>query len=296
MAPSSDVNDTDEDESKNYIVHEPFDKPSSENLIMDVVESECNIVNENSSQSDSLDVPTNVISKLNYDDCIEPSANVKETSYFNIFECGRNQLDHLDVMYQRAFTASETSQTVPTASEPSSKAPITGHYISPSRERYWDLQAKILTEKAVRMDKDRISEAISQVRLEDEAYYERIIEYLAHEDDGYSSSWKGDAVGFAAVTDSSDSGEISFKIPVTKIYLGKNPASRKEPIKDTPTLKTPITGSYLGKRLRQSESGPTDMRPFVTEPLTLTENPFKPEPLTEHPVVIELDFIGQGGP
>ena len=39
MAPSLDVNDTDEEESKNSIVHEPFDEPSSENLIMDVSES-----------------------------------------------------------------------------------------------------------------------------------------------------------------------------------------------------------------------------------------------------------------
>ena len=67
MAPSSDVNDTDEDESKNSIVHKPFDKPSSENLIMDDSESECNIVNETSSQSDSSDVPINVITELNYD-------------------------------------------------------------------------------------------------------------------------------------------------------------------------------------------------------------------------------------
>ena len=52
MAPSSDVNDTDEDESNNSIVHEPFDETSSENLIMVVSESECNIVNETSSQSD----------------------------------------------------------------------------------------------------------------------------------------------------------------------------------------------------------------------------------------------------
>ena len=117
MAPSLDVNDTDEDESNNSTVNEPFDEPSSENLIMDVSEPECNIVNENSSQSDSSDVPTNVILELNYDDHIEPSANVKEASYFNIFECGRNLLDHLDVTYQRAFTSSETSPAVPTASE-----------------------------------------------------------------------------------------------------------------------------------------------------------------------------------
>ena len=54
---------------------------------------------------------------------------------------------------------------------------------------------------------------------------------LIHEDDDYSSSWKGNAVGFAAVTNSSDSGEITFNIPVIEIYL---PVASKEPIKDTP--------------------------------------------------------------
>ena len=87
MAPSLDVNDTDEDtdedESKNSIVHDPFDKPSSENLVMEVSESECNIVKETSSYSDSSTVTT----ELNYDDHIKPSANVKEASYFNIFKC-----------------------------------------------------------------------------------------------------------------------------------------------------------------------------------------------------------------
>ena len=61
MAPSSDVNDTDEDESNKSIVHKPFDKSSSENLYMDVSESECNIVNETLSQNNSSHVPTNVI-------------------------------------------------------------------------------------------------------------------------------------------------------------------------------------------------------------------------------------------
>ena len=85
MAPSSEVNDTDEDESNNSIVHEPFNEPSSENIFMDVSESEYNIVKETSSQSDSSDVPINVMTELNYDDHIEPSASVKEASYFNIF-------------------------------------------------------------------------------------------------------------------------------------------------------------------------------------------------------------------
>ena len=90
MAPSSDVNDTDEEESKNCVVHEPFDEPSSENLFIYVSKSECNIVNETLSQSNLSDVPNNAISELNYGDYIEPSASVKEASYFNIFKCGRN--------------------------------------------------------------------------------------------------------------------------------------------------------------------------------------------------------------
>ena len=56
MAPLSDVNDMDEDESNNSIAHEPLHKPSSENLSMGVSESECNIVNETLSQSNSSDV------------------------------------------------------------------------------------------------------------------------------------------------------------------------------------------------------------------------------------------------
>ena len=66
-------------------MHEPFHKPTSENLSMDVIESECNIVNETLSQSNSSDAPTNVIMELNYNEHIEPSVIVKEASYFNIF-------------------------------------------------------------------------------------------------------------------------------------------------------------------------------------------------------------------
>ena len=49
------------------------------------------------------------------------------------------------------------------------------------------MQAKLLTENNVVMDKEKIGTTISQVKLEDEAYHERIIEYLNQEDDDYSS-------------------------------------------------------------------------------------------------------------
>ena len=55
-APSS----TDEDESKEIIVHETLSK----NLSMDISESECNIVHKTLSQNNSTDVPDNVIMEL----------------------------------------------------------------------------------------------------------------------------------------------------------------------------------------------------------------------------------------
>ena len=126
------------------------------------------------------------------------------------------------------------------------------------------MQGEIIAEKNVGMDKYKIHKTISDVKLEDEAYHERNIQYFYQEDDDYKSPRKEDAVDLRAVTESGDLGEIIFK----------KPAARKEPIKDAQTLKEPIRGSHLGKILCQSESGSTDMDPVVTE----------------------FDFIGQGVP
>ena len=134
-APSSNVNVTDKDEPKEIIVH----KTLSDIKSMDVSESECNIVHENLSQKNSSDVPTNVITELKYDEHIEPSVIEKGSSYFNIFECSRNILDKLDVMYQRAFKSSAATSTVPK-----------GFYqISPARERYYDMMADHIEENNV---------------------------------------------------------------------------------------------------------------------------------------------------
>ena len=92
-----------------------------------------------------------------------------------------NILDKLDVTYQHAFTASEKPSSVPPAA-----------YISPLREKYWDVQAKLLTEKMDGTDKDKIREAVSQLKYEDEAYHERMIARLINEYDDYSSSCEGD--------------------------------------------------------------------------------------------------------
>ena len=128
---------------------------------------------------------------MNYDDHIKHSANVKEASYFNIFKCGRNLLDKLDVNYQRVFTASKKPSSVPPPA-----------YISPLQEKYWDVQAKLLTERMDRMDKDKICDVVSQLKYEDEAYHERMIARLIHEYDEYSASCEVDG------TDSIESDEF----------------------------------------------------------------------------------------
>ena len=101
-ASSSNVNVTDEDKSKEIIVH----KNLSDNQSNDVSESECDIAHETLSQNNYADVPENVITELKDDEHKEPSVIRKVTSYVKIFACGRNILGQLDVTYQRAFVAS----------------------------------------------------------------------------------------------------------------------------------------------------------------------------------------------
>ena len=105
-APSSNVNDTEENESKEIIVHKTF----SGNQSKDVSESECNIVHKTLSQNNSSDVPTNDITVFKDYEHKESSVISKGTSYFNIIECGRNLLDQLDVKCQQAFMASPAQE------------------------------------------------------------------------------------------------------------------------------------------------------------------------------------------
>ena len=67
-APSMNINITDEDESKEIIVH----KILFENKSKDVSESEHNIVNKTLSQNNSADVPDNAITELKDEEHKEP--------------------------------------------------------------------------------------------------------------------------------------------------------------------------------------------------------------------------------
>ena len=113
-------------------MHDIFDEPSAENPIIVESESEYNIVNEIAPQSDS----SNVTTELNYDDHIKPSENFKEASCFNIFKCGRNLLEKLDVTYQSAFAASKKLSTT-------SLVPPAAAYVSPLQRKYWDAHSPL---------------------------------------------------------------------------------------------------------------------------------------------------------
>ena len=70
---------------------------------MDVSESKRNIVNETLSQKNSANVSEYTITELKDKEYKEPSVTKEVKRYFNIFECGRNILDWLEVTYKRAF-------------------------------------------------------------------------------------------------------------------------------------------------------------------------------------------------
>ena len=100
----------------------------------------------------------------------------KGSSYCNIFECGRNLLDQLDVTYQRAFTASAELSTVPK-----------GYYqLSPAREIFYDIMSDKIVEKNDGIDKEELRKAVAHMKSENEEEHEHNIEILTLEDDDYS--------------------------------------------------------------------------------------------------------------
>ena len=213
-APSSNINVTDEDESKEIFVH----KTLSENQSMDVSESECNIVHKTLSQNNSSDIPTNIITELKDDEHKEHSLIQKGTSHFNIFECGRNILDQHDVTYQRAFMASPVQEGL--------------YQPSPARERYYDQITESLINAKVRSDRainyDELHKAITQLKSEKEAEHERNILDMTQVDD-YKLPWKDkDAI---TVNDTAYTFLNSYDNEISD--SDKMVEASKEPIEDT---------------------------------------------------------------
>ena len=145
---------------------------------------------------------------MNSDEHIKPSANVIEASYFNIFECGRNLLDKMDVTYQSAFAASKKPSPPAAAhisplqkilhaftgsQKPSTPSPVAraADYVSPLKQKYWDLMTNNLRKHMVGMNEDYILDAIYILRNENPEYHEGIINHLINEYDEFSQSCEG---------------------------------------------------------------------------------------------------------
>ena len=140
----------------------------SENKSKYVSESECNIVNKTLSWNNSADIPDNAITELKYEEHKEPSMTQKVTSYFNIFECGRNLLDQLDVKYQHAFMATS------------------------SQDEYYKEMTKILIKANIEGGKlcnEKIQQAVIDLRAELNLEHERNINNISC-DNEYTSPMK----------------------------------------------------------------------------------------------------------
>ena len=108
---------------------------------------------------------------------------VKGTSYFNIFECGINLLDQLDVTYQWAFMASPVQEV---------------YYTSPARERYYDQLTKCVINSNVGSDRtiknDKLNQAITDLKAEEETGHESNINNMTQVDEYKSPGKNKDAL------------------------------------------------------------------------------------------------------
>ena len=155
----------------------------------------------------------------------EPSVVVEGTSYFNIFECGRNLLDQLDVMYQRAFMATPIPEGF--------------YFTSPARERYYDEMAESLIKEKVGSDgtiiNDELHKAITQLKSEKEEKHEHNILDMIQVDD-YKSPWKDKDVLTVNNSAYIFLNEYDYEISDSD----KNVEASKEPIKDTHVHNTSV--------------------------------------------------------
>ena len=139
----------------------------------------------------------------------------------------------MDVTYQRAFTSSAATSTVPKVF----------YQIYPARERYYDIIADHIEEKNVgTIDKYELRKAISHVKSEDEAEHECNIDNMTQVDD-YKFPWENkDATVATIVNNALDDTGYTF---LDSYYTDTSDSSKhvetsKNPIKDTQTIKEPI--------------------------------------------------------
>ena len=116
--------------------------------------SKRSIINKTSLQKYSADVSEYNITELKDEEYKESSANKELTSYFNIFECGKNIFDRLDVTYEQACMATP-------------------------KYKYYDMLLNAIigdnNRIVVPLSNEKLRQAFGKVMKETEAEYERNI-------------------------------------------------------------------------------------------------------------------------
>ena len=149
----------------------------------------------------------------------------KVTSYFNIFEWGRNLLDQLDITYQQAFMASPVRE---------------GYYMpSPARERYYDQLAKSLINSNFGSDgtinNDKLNQEITNLKSEAEAGHENNINDMTQVDE-YKLPGKNKYA--STIKDLAYHNSDEYKDEISD--SDKNVEASKEPITDTHICNTSV--------------------------------------------------------
>ena len=105
------------------------------------------------------------------------------------------------------------------------------------------------------------------MKSEDEAYHERNIDNMTQVDD-YKSTWKNKyATDATTVNNALDDTGYTFldSYHTDTSDSSKKVETSKEPIKDTQTIKEPITyDTHIFDRCRYVQDGPTNMGPIIT--------------------------------
>ena len=160
---------------------------------------------------------------------------VNGSSYFKIFECGRNLLDQLDVTYQRAFMASPVREE---------------YYTSPAKERYYEQLKKSLINPNVESDgtinNDKLNQAINDLKAGYKEWHERNINDMTQVDEYTPTGKNKDA---STINDSeyyeSDENEVEISDSNKKVEASKYPITDNH-VRNTSVGTTSVDPAVIG--------------------------------------------------
>ena len=246
-APSSNVYSTDEDESKRIIVHGGLSQSCSTNE----GESKRSIFNKILSQNYSADVDKicstekdiseYTINKQKDTEYKESSFTKEVPSYFNIFECGRNILDRLDVMYEQVCMATP-------------------------KDKYYEKMLETLVDEnnlnSASLYNENLRQVVNKVMEETESEFERNINKITIDTSFQSPIQKKD---ISTINDSrcNDSNNQVDKISDSKEQVDTSSRSRTESVGQVDPISDPRLDTHITDGIQKLSIRPITFDPVV---------------------------------